>query len=123
MDNILSEEGSIKFKNLIVTTKNMVPNSTKVSELNKLKNALIVKKNLMNERLESSNVSPGTKNTIRTYCDDIEDLINLVDERIDVLGNSELGRGRGRGRKSRRKSTRKPTRKSTKKSRRKSSRK
>lgn len=115
--DILSKEGSIKFKNLIATAKNTIPNSRNVAALNNLSQALILKKNQATDRLALPNISQGERNTIKTYLDDINEVINSLDERINVLNNSEVGGSKRR--KSRRKSTRKSRRNLRRKSRRK----
>ena len=122
--SIFSQDQSANFKNLIVSAKNMVPTESNIDSLNRLLKTLISKKNELTGHL-NSNVTAGQKNTLQTYLDDMHDIINLTEARINELNNQEVGGSRRRKlrRKSNRKSRRKSSRKSRRKLRRKTSRK
>jgi len=94
MNDILSNSGSIQFKTLIASAKNMIPRESNVVSLNNLVKVLIDKKNLINNDLNSPNASEGRKNTLKTYLDDINQVINLTEDRINQLNNPAGGRRR-----------------------------
>jgi hypothetical protein len=94
MNNILSNSGSMQFKTLITSVKNIVPTESNIVSLNNLIKVLTDKKNEFNNDLNSPNASEGRKNTIKTYLDDIHQVINLTEERINVINNPAGGRKR-----------------------------
>ncbi len=102
--SIFSQAESAKFKNLIASAKNIIPTELNIVALNGLLQALMVKKNELNVHL-SSNVTAGQKNTLKIYLDDIHEVINLTEARINQLNNQEVG-GARRRRSSRRRSSR-----------------
>jgi len=91
--NILSKEGSKKFKELIVLCKTLIPDSNDVNELNVLIEQLIKKKNLITDGINVSR-DTGKINTLNTYLDDVNTVINLADARITEINQSVGGRKR-----------------------------
>ena len=94
MTYILSKNGSAKFKNLVALAKNSIPNEP-LDSLNNLVNILIKKKNEITDEINISR-DLGKINTLNTYLDDINTIINLAEARITVLNQSVGGKRRRR---------------------------
>ena len=93
--NMLSKEGSKKFKELIVLCKTLIPDSNDVDELNVLIEQLIKKKNQITDVINISRDS-GKITTLNTYLDDVNTVINLADARITEINQSIGGKRRKR---------------------------
>lgn len=79
--NILGNTGSQAFKRVISSAKNQIPNETNIIALNKFYQTMAKKKYEINNQLNTLNLSRGQRLTTKTYLDDIDDVINLIDER------------------------------------------
>ena len=104
---ILSHDGSLAFKKLVVDANSLVPRETNIDKLDKFRKVMHNKEFEMDEALESPIFSENEKETLEIYLRETRELIALVNARID-----ELSEGRGV---SRRKTIRKSIRKSSKK--------
>lgn len=110
---ILSHDGSLAFKNLIVDANRLVPRETSIDKLDKLRKVMHNKEYEMYLALESPLFSENEKETIEMYLADTRQIIALINARIN-----ELSRGRGKRRKMTRSSRRRSSRKRNRKSRR-----
>jgi hypothetical protein len=92
----LTKEGSLNLKNIVATLKTRIPNISNMDTLDNLINDLHEKRNKLIDELTSShgNYSEGQKNTLKTYIDDFNDLLNLTNERANELNNPSGGRRR-----------------------------
>ena len=106
--NILTENGSLYFKSKIAEKTDGIPSYT-LDKLRQEKEHLAYKKRLMVNNLDANIFSSGDATTYKIYLDDVNDLINKIDARLNT------GEGKGRKkRKSRRNGSRKSRRKSRK---------
>jgi hypothetical protein len=112
MANIFSEEGSLKFKELIDKVSNLVPTLTNINSLNKVRNVIIEKQEQLKNIIDNQNLSPHQKQTIKDYLDKTQDILNLINARITEV--SSLGGKRRKSRKSRKSRKGKKSRKSRK---------
>jgi hypothetical protein len=99
MANIFSEEGSLKFKELIDKVRNLVPTLTNINTLNKVRNVIIEKQEQLKNVVDNPNISQNQKQTIKDYLDKSQEVLNLINARI--TGMSSLGGKRRKSRKSR----------------------
>ena len=99
MANIFSEEGSLKFKELIDKVSNLVPTLTNINTLNKVRNVIIEKQEQLKNVIDNPTLSQNQKQTIKDYLDKTQEVLNLINARITEM--SSLGGKRRKGRKSR----------------------
>jgi hypothetical protein len=114
MADIFSEEGSLLFKKFIANATNLAQNLTTTAELNKIRNLILEKLDAWKILVDSPTLSPHQKETARIYLEKMQEVLNLINARIN-----EIDRVGGKRRKRRKRRTRKSrTRKSrTRKSR------
>ena len=79
--NILGNTGSQIFKQVISSSKSKIPRETNINDLNKFYQIMTQKKYEINNQLNTLPLTQGQKQTTKTYLDDIDDVINLIDER------------------------------------------
>lgn len=96
MTYVLTKEGSLNFKNIVATLKTSISSISNMDTLDKLANDLHEKRNKIIDELTSShsNYSEGQKNTLKTYIDDLNELLDLTNERANELNQHEGGRRR-----------------------------
>jgi hypothetical protein len=99
MANILSEEGSLKFKELIDKVSNLVPTLTNINTLNKVRNVIIEKQDQLKNIIDNPNLSQHQKQIIKDYLDKTQEVLNLINTRITEV--SSLGGKRRKSRKGR----------------------
>ena len=110
MANIFSEEGSLKFKELIDKVSNLVPTLTNINSLNKVRNVIIEKQEQLKNVVDNPTLSQNQKQTIKDYLDKTQDILNLINARITEV--SSLGGKRRKSRKGRKSRKHGKTRKS-----------
>ena len=92
----LTKEGSLNFKNIVATLKTRISSIPNMDTLDNLVNDLHEKRNKLIDELTSShsNYSEGQKNTLKTYIDDLNEILDLTNERANELNQHEGGRRR-----------------------------
>ena len=85
MVNIFSEEGSLKFKNSMEYIENTVPTLTKIDSLNKVRNIVIGKQGQLKNLLDNPTISPNQTQTVRVYIDKTQEVLNLINARINEI--------------------------------------
>ena len=100
---ILTHDGSLAFKKVLVDARHFIPRETNIDKLDKFRKVMQNKEFEMDEALESPIFSENEKETIEIYLRETRELIALVNARIDELSE---GRGVSRRKKSIRKSIR-----------------
>jgi hypothetical protein len=107
--HILSHDGSLEFKNEVENAELMVRNPrSDVPNLDAVHNELSEKITLLESELDNPAYSGHQKVVMKTYIDKLDDVIGLIQDRVNYLINSgEYVNARGFRRKSsRRKSIR-----------------
>ena len=99
MSNIFSEEGSLKFKELIDKVSNLVPTLTNINTLNKVRNVIIEKQDQLKNVVDNSTLSQNQQQTTKVYLDKTQEVLNLINARITEM--SSLGGKRRKSRKGR----------------------
>lgn len=115
----LSKNGSLEFKQGIEDAENMVRNhSTNVHQLGAIHDRLYAQFELLEAQLHNPAYSEHQRGVMKTYIDKLDDVIGLLQNRINEVMNSGEHEARGVRRKSRRRPDRKSVRrrKSIKKS-------
>ena len=112
MANILSEEGSLKFKELIDKVSILVPTLTNINTLNKVRNVIIEKQDQLKNVVDNPNLSQNQNQTINDYLAETQVVLNLINARITEM--SSLGGKRRKSRKSRKGKKSRKSRKSRK---------
>ena len=116
MADIFSEEGSLLFKKFIANATNLAQNLTTTAELNKIRNLILEKLDAWKILVDSPTLSPHQKETARIYLEKMQEVLNLINARINEIDRVGGKRRKRRTRKSRTRKSR--TRKSrTRKSR------
>jgi len=111
---ILSEEGSLKFKQELANAENMSRVSSNVANLEEAHNELYHNKlYLIDTELRNPVYSKHQRETMKTYRDELNKVIGLLQRRLDALmsydPNASGGRRKSRRRSRRRKSSRRKT--------------
>jgi len=118
--HILSHNGSLEFKNEVENAELMVRNPrSNVPNLNAVHDELSEKINLLERELHNPAYSDNQIGVMQTYIDKLDDVIGLIQDRVNYLINSARGgrrrrsgiRRSSRRRSSRRKSGRRSSRK------------
>jgi len=107
MADIFSEEGSLLFKKFIDNATNLAQLLTTTAELNKLRNLILEKLDAWKTLVDSPTLSPNQRETARIYLEKMQEVLNLINARIN-----EIDRVGGKKRKGRKSRTRSRTRKS-----------
>jgi hypothetical protein len=102
---ILTHDGSLTFKKLLVDANSLVPRETNIDKLDKFRKVMQNKEFEMDQALESPIFSENEKETIEIYLRETRQVIALVNARIDEL-NASGGRRKSSRRKSRRRKSR-----------------
>ena len=115
---ILSKNGSLEFKQGIEDAENMVRNhSTNVHQLGAIHDRLYAQFELLEAQLHNPSYSEHQRGVMKTYIDKLDDVIGLLQNRINEVMNSgehddargvrrRTGRRTGRRKSRRRKSRR-----------------
>lgn len=109
MANIFSKEGSLLFKAFIDKTTNLAQLLTTTAELNKLRNLILEKLDAWKELVDSPTLSTNQKETAIIYLEKVQEVLNLINARIN-----EIDRVGGKRRKSRKSMKRRKSMKSKK---------
>ena len=104
---ILSEEGSLKFKQELADAKNMSRVSSNVVNLEEAHNELYYNKlHLIDTELRNPVYSKYQRETMKTYRDELNNVIGLLQRRLDTLMSYDPNASGGRRKSRRRKSIR-----------------
>ena len=99
MADIFSKEGSLKFKAFIDKATNLAQLLTTTAELNKLRNLILEKLDAWKELVDSPTLSTNQKETAIIYLEKVQEVLNLINARINEI--DRVGGKRRKGRKSR----------------------
>jgi hypothetical protein len=101
MADIFSEEGSLLFKKFIDNVTNLAQLLTTTAELNKLRNLILEKLDAWKILVDSPTLSPHQKETARIYLEKMQEVLNLINARINEIDRVGGKRRKRRTRKSR----------------------
>ena len=104
--HILSKNGSLEFKNEVENAELMARNpSSNVANLNAVHDELYEKLDLLERESDNIAYTKHQITTMETYIDKLNDVLGLLQNRINEISNSEEHNARGIRRKSKRRKT------------------
>ena len=104
---ILSEEGSLEFKHQLANAENMARLSSSISNLEEAHNELYYNKlHLIDTELRNPAYSKNQRETMKIYRDKLNNVIRLLQRRLDTLMSYDPNASGGRKKTRRRKSIR-----------------